>query len=253
MRQKNSMRLYLAGEYPYGMEFADNLDIQGFLVSYWYILNGKGWDVVKYANKRNTKVFLDSGAFSAFISGAKINLNDYIDFCKKYNHLFNVIASLDVIMDWKSTRSNHLSMREAGINSIPCFHVGEPFEFLNELVQNNDYIALGVAGNQSKHNSIMAWLIRCYQIIGRKKIHGFALTSPRIMASFQWYSVDSTAWLMAALFRRKYLEIENLRIKTYRIKIQDKNEYNDTFYNNAKIMLEWTQSLTRQRTKSNAI
>lgn len=194
------MRYYFAGADAGGdYEVFGGFTGVSFLVSYWYILNGKGWDTVKYARNNDIPLFLDCGAFSALMSGAKIDILEYIGFVKKHQKTFEVVASLDVIGDWEATKNNHLMMREAGVNTIPTFHVNSPFEALVELLQDNDYIALGVAGMQQRRNGLMRWLIKCFQLKQEHNpngdYHGFALTSSKIMSSFRWRSVDSTSWI----------------------------------------------------------
>lgn len=196
------MRLYLAGSDVAANHVAlEGLENLALLVSYYYIMNGKGEQVINWAFDRGVPVFLDSGAFTAMTMKTEIRLREYIDFCHAQGAKFEVMASLDVIGDWQATWRNHVAMREAGIESIPCFHVNEPFEALQQMVQTNEHIAIGVAGNQRNRGAVMRFLIRCFQIIpSRVRVHGFALTSSLIMRSFPWTSVDSTTWLISRKF-----------------------------------------------------
>lgn len=260
------MQLYLAGTDVSGRcHILDGLKNLGLLVSYWYIVNGKGWRVVEWANERNVPVFLDSGAFSAMNSGAAINLNEYIDFCLAHQKRFEVVASLDVIMDHKATAHNHMVTKEAGVNSIPTFHVREPFEFLSELAADNDYIALGVAGMQtswSHRSKIPAWITRCFQVarlvnptIG---LHGFAITSPKLMQMYPWRSVDSTTWLFANAHKELLIrhgatlkrvgtgKPENLRKYGGRFR-HLLNSGDKALKHNAQTMLNFASDITRFR------
>lgn len=269
------MRLYLAGADTSGYSPHLEIPIVGglaFLVSYWYVINSRGWDIIEYANNNNIPVFLDSGAFSAMTLGSNIDINEYIEFCKDYKDRFEVIASLDVIGNWENTEINHIKMRDAGINSIPCFHVREPFEFLERLLKDNDYIAVGVAGNQRLTTKVMTWLTKVFSIRNNInpdcKIHGFALTSGTVMSNFDWYSVDSTAWLAGRRFNRVY-KIDGNKLFSFsdrdnRFKMEP--EYKLLLSNkptreqvlkmdvhNALKMIEWVQMLARSRTKANVI
>lgn len=256
------MRLYLAGSDAAG----DHLNLSGLenlrlLVSYWYVLNGKGQDVIDWANKNNVDVFLDSGAFSALMLGAKININEYIDYCLKNKSCFSVIASLDVIGDWKGTRNNHQIMKDAGVDSITAFHVNEPFDALIDMLHTENYIALGVAGMQKRSAQIMSWITKCYklksEINNDCKFHGFGLTSPKVMYSFDWYSVDSSTWFNARRFGqtvlrdgikfRKFGKSDKLMMKKYGNKVANilpprtakTEDYNKLLRFNAQQMLEW--------------
>jgi hypothetical protein len=242
------MRLYLAGAEGDIDTIERLLPLKPrVLLSYWYILNGKAWDCVEYCNKNNVPIFLDSGAYSAMTSNAKLKVNEYIDFCLKEKDRFDVIASLDVIMDWKATEKNHLTMKSAGVVSIPCFHVAEPFDFLKKLTEGNDYIALGVAGNQRRNKAVMQWLIKCHSILKGKKVHGFGLTGFTVMKSFNWFSVDSTTWHVGSRFGH-VLDINTLSQKKDHTGKSAKqlNEYN------AKVLLMWIKRLNEQRRNANS-
>lgn len=266
------MRLYLAGAGVDGRcHILDGLDNLALLVSYWHILNSKGWAVVNWANEQGVPVFLDSGAFSAFNSGAQINLSDYIAFCKEHKDKFDAIASLDVIADWKASEINYNKMRQAGIDySIHTFHIKEPFSFLEELITENDYIALGVAGTQTRweyKRHLWRWLIKCFQIIQEVnpvcRVHGFGLTSDKIMYSFPFYSVDSTTWLVARMFGEAIVKDGRRLVRVGRDKPKNYKKYyrlvnhllpreksqptghNDRLLRyNARTMLEWVNELS---------
>jgi len=202
------MRLYLAATEPSHTALAplaEQYDV-GYLVSYYSLVNNNraSTDVVKTAQRFSIPLFLDSGAFSAMTQGAKIDLSAYIDFCLEHADTFDLIASLDVIGDWRSTLANHRSMIEAGVESIPTFHVNEPWSALRDLLTTNSYIALGVAGQQKKRRQVMAWITRCFKL--RQEIapdclfHGFGLTSSVVLCFFPWTSVDSTTWQVGRRF-----------------------------------------------------
>lgn len=154
-------------------------------------------------------LFLDSGAFSAWTQGVEIDIQEYIAFIKEHEHILEVYANLDVIgvggkqpnrLTAEMTLKNQKIMEDAGLKPMAVFHFGEPFEFLEYYVQNNEYIALGVAGNTGK--KIQPWLDDCFSNYicdekgyPRRKIHGFAVTSLSNMIRYPWYSVDSTSWV----------------------------------------------------------
>lgn len=165
------------------------------------------------------KLFLDSGAFSAWTQGAEINIEKYIEFIQENKDIIHIYANLDVIKvrnpdttsknKWigpnretaEKTLENQRIMEDAGLNPLPCFHYGEPFEYLKFYVENYDYIALGVAGNSGM--ALMPWLDECFEkyICDEKgfpkvKVHGFAVTSLKVMLRFPWFSVDSTTWVL---------------------------------------------------------
>ena len=76
---------------------------------------------------------MDSGAFSAWKSGAQIDVTQYIATAKELlatDPTLSEVYALDVIGDHKATLKNVETMWEAGIAPIPTFHEGEPEKVL---------------------------------------------------------------------------------------------------------------------------
>lgn len=172
-------------------------------------LEGK-WFHVNIKNKVN--IFLDSGAFSALTQGIEIDINQYIDFIKKHLDVLEVYANLDFIpgkntasskkISAEKTLQNQRIMEEAGLSPLPCFHVGEPLEYLEYYIKNYDYIALGGMVGKQK-STLIPWLDMVFgkficdkNGMPKVKVHGFGLTSLPLMLRYPWYSVDSTSWVM---------------------------------------------------------
>lgn len=160
----------------------------------------------------NVNLFLDSGAFSAWRQGTEIDIHNYIDFIKRHEDIIDVYANLDVIgiggkqpneATARMTLENQRIMEEAGLDPLPCFHFGEPLEYLDYYVKHYDYLALGVAGNTGV--TLMPWLDVCFgdyicdkDGYPKVKAHGFAVTSLAVMLRYPWYSADSTYWVMTS-------------------------------------------------------
>ncbi len=166
------------------------------LLSYWYY---KDTDLdqlfAKYFTEPYPDVFADSGAFSAMTQGVTITIPKYVEWIKRWKHLFSSYANLDVIKDAEATWRNQQIMEDMGTTPLPCFHVLEEWLWLEHYIERYPYIALGVAGMQARRDEIMAWITKCYQIAkGESVFHGFGLTSWNVMKSFPWYSVDSSSW-----------------------------------------------------------
>ncbi len=179
-------------------------------------------------SKKKVDLFLDSGAFSAWTQGAYINIKEYIKFIKENEDVLQVYANLDVIKvrdaedkKWigpneasaAATWKNQKIMEKAGLNPLPCFHFGEPWEYLERYVAEYPYLALGVAGNSG--TTLMPWLDDCFKNhicdkegMPKIKIHGFAVTSLKVMMRYPFYSVDSTSWVvtgrMGSIFVPRY-------------------------------------------------
>jgi hypothetical protein len=151
---------------------------------------------------------LDSGAFSAFNSGKEIKLSQYIDDCKRLlgeesehdNKLVEIFA-LDVIGDWRATLKNTELMWKAGIEAIPCYHVGEPWEYLLHIARAYPKIALGgVALQRGKKK--MEWAMQCFARVWPKKIHGFGFGSEQAIMALPWHSADASTWSNPCRFGR---------------------------------------------------
>ena len=183
--------------------------VEHMLESYHYVKIQKMVDAM---NEDSVKIFLDSGAFSAYTLGVELSVADYVDYIKKNMNLVRVedgilMASvLDGIGDPLQTYRNQLEMEARGIRPLPCFHAGEDEKYLEYYIQNYEYITLGgMVGSSALQ--LMKWLDRIwdrYLVDGsgrpKIKVHGFGITSMPIMEAYPWYSVDSSSWVQTAAF-----------------------------------------------------
>lgn len=183
--------------------------IPNILESYHYVGKQSFVDAMR---NNGAKVFLDSGAFSAYTLGAKLSLWEYCEYIKRNKDIIRVedgilMASvLDGIGDPLQTYRNQLDMEHFGVRALPCFHSGEDTRYLDWYTRNYDYITLGgMVGASSKQ--LMVWLDRIWgkHLIdgaGRPKlkVHGFGITSVPIMEAYPWHSVDSSSWIQTAAF-----------------------------------------------------
>lgn len=145
-------------------------------------------------------VFLDSGAFSVWNSGASIDLDKYIHFLRLHGEEYDAYAGLDIIGDWRGTLRNCKKMRLAGLHPLPTFHKGEPFEALEEMCREYRHIAVGGAAMLPKACRRQffdkAWAV--IQKYPDTKVHGFGMTDFTLARAYPWYSVDSTTACRAA-------------------------------------------------------
>jgi hypothetical protein len=179
------------------------------LESYHYIHKDS---FVQAIREKNDKIFLDSGAFSAYTLGVDIDLPTYCDYIKRNSDIIRidegiVMASvLDGIGDPQKTYENQLAMEAHGVRPLPCFHAGEDERYLERYVKNYEYITLGgMVGSSTKQ--LMIWLDRIwdrYLTDGsgrpRIKVHGFGITSVPIMETYPWWSCDSSSWIQSAAY-----------------------------------------------------
>jgi len=218
------MILYLAGAEQEHPEVLSRLVNSNLLFSYIYnpdkvisiphtILNGKS--------------FVDSGAFSAWTKGVKINTDMYIYWLNKNDNSIDLFGQLDVIpgdrnqiFSQKNVKKsgyeswlNYLYMRDRVISPkklLYTFHIGEPKEYLKMALEWKDsdgqpipYIALG--GLVGKPTEVRRnFLNMCFNIIrlssnSKVKVHTFGMTERKLLEEFPITSADSTSWIMTGV------------------------------------------------------
>ena len=187
------MKIYFAGE---GYETVQGTNKANVLISYFYLNYKKkhtdlkkkyGWD----------KLFVDSGAFTAYTQNVKINILQYVDYIKK--GYADYYAVLDVIGDAEKTNKNLKFMEKQGVNPLPCFHYGEDWKWLDVYCGSYDYICLGGMVPISTPE-LKKWLDVVFYKYPKQKFHGFGLTSTELMKRYSWHSVDSSTWVVHMKF-----------------------------------------------------
>ena len=209
---------------------------------------------LKKGDSNPIKIFVDSGAFSAWTLGTKIDVDDYIDLINNNKDYIEVAASVDcipglphsttvatheeVVKSCEDTWNNFLYMRSKmdDVNKLLyTFHVGEPWKFLKQALEYEDkhgkltYIALGgLVGKNSK--LIYNFIKQATQIIKESnnpnvRVHIFGVTNLKTLRSFKITSADSTTWVKGAAYGNLYIngQIVNVSNET---KLSDKNVFN---------------------------
>lgn len=204
-------------------------------------LNDRGaigeWGEALRANKDcKSKLFIDSGAFTAHTKGAELDVDEYIDFCNKNDDIFTVFAQVDTIpgefgrpytreelaeapeLSWK----NYLYMApkcKSRDKLIPIFHQQEDFKWLENMLEYTHpdtgehikYIGISTR-NDCPRKDKEKWLTKVFDIIARSsnpnvKTHAFGMTSFPLLEQFPFTSADSTAWIMVSVNGNIYTDI----------------------------------------------
>lgn len=179
------------------------------LESYHYVGKER---MVQYIRDSGIKVFLDSGAFSAWTLGATLSIADYCQYILEHQDIIRtedgiLMASvLDGIGDPLQTYRNQLEMEARGVRPLPCFHFGEDERYLQHYLANYEYITIGgMVGKTTAQ--LMTWLDRIWNnhmVDGsgrpRIKVHAFGVTSIPLMESYPWHSCDSSSWVQVSAF-----------------------------------------------------
>jgi hypothetical protein len=140
---------------------------------------------------------LDSGAFSAHMSGVKIDLGEYRAFVEEKGSFYESIAALDDIADWRKSVANWRAMEDMGV--FPTYHEGEPPELFVEYAEEQ-LIRGGWVGFGAQRPIVPERLLGCLRehrdnlgdLAEKVHIHGFGLTM--YSAAFPFQSTDSTLW-----------------------------------------------------------
>jgi hypothetical protein len=140
---------------------------------------------------------LDSGAFSAHVSAARgVTVAQYLDVARELRAAdprLTEIYSLDVIGSWRQTLAHTEQLWRGGIEAIPCFHHGEPWDVLRGYARDYPKVALGgVAGLPPTK---LTWARTCFDLIWPARVHGFAFAGRRALLTLPFDSVDASNWL----------------------------------------------------------
>lgn len=242
---KAYMKLYLAG-----MEesVVDKIDCNAL---FSYIDQGKmQFDNLKDFIKPG-KLFIDSGAFSAWTRGKKVDVKEYINWLNERADDIHLCGQVDVIPGDRvfgatitqvreaaqKTWDNYLFMRKRmkkPESLLYTFHTGEPIEFLERALEWKDengnyipYIALG--GMVGKpHNVRDKFLENCFVAIRKSsnpnvKVHAFGMTDFDLLEKYPIHSADSTSWIMVGAMGNVMTDFGNICVSERQK--SDKNHY----------------------------
>lgn len=169
----------------------------------------------------NRLLMLDSGAYSVWKSGARIDIDQYIDFCQQ-NPAISYYVNLDVIPGTAATSPTVQDIEDAAAQGwknyckmirrldfdkvIPVFHRGESLKWLEKMLGiEAPYIGLGGTAGSVSRRAVIKWLNQVREVVvvnGQSvvRVHGFGINSLELLRRFPWYSVDSAGWLILASF-----------------------------------------------------
>jgi hypothetical protein len=181
-----------ADKYPFHVDAPEPL-APALLVSYYYL---KPFQGARHRYHFRDWV-MDSGAFSAHNSGVTINLQEYIDTCKRLldeDDKLTEVFALDDIGSWQAGLHNTEEMWKQGVEAIPTFHPGkEPWDLLKGYAKDYPKIALGgVVGMPAKQKKYM--VEQCFARVWPCKIHGLGMSGENMVMSFPFHSVDASNW-----------------------------------------------------------
>ena len=209
--------IYFVTSEKEGLRSASNVGSH-LLLSFYF---RKSWVGLLGQLEDLSRIFLDSGAYSLFMNHVKKGDGyafydsqefwDYVDsyaaFVKRHRDIIRTYVSVDVIRDpERSWAVQRYLEDEHGLRPLPVYHYGEDIKWLKKYMDNYAYIGTGgLAGNDTKHTFIshgdrMFRLLCNSRGKPKVKVHGFAMTSPEMVARYPWYSVDSATHRLQAAY-----------------------------------------------------
>lgn len=177
---------------------------------------------------------------------------EYGEYILQNKDYLDVYVNLDVVNNPEETWKNQEFYESMGLSPLPVFHVGEDFKWLRKYISKGyDYIAIGGL-IPNPYNVLVPILDNLWtnyltdkEGMPLLKVHGFAVTSVKLMIRYPWYSVDSTSWQKFAVYgtviipklnavnKRDYtlspqgVFFSNKSSKKFEIKGKHYNTYND--------------------------
>lgn len=173
-----------------------------------------------------SKLFIDSGAFSAHTKGKVVDVDDYINYINSIDDYVYIFAQVDHIPGRfgqpktpeelaeapKLSWDNYLYMVDkvkSRDKLLPIYHQGEDIRWLKNMLEYTHpdgkhiwYIGISPANDQPVSEKIK-WLTEVYDVIAKSsnpnvKTHAFGMTSLNVLEQFPFTSADSTTWLITA-------------------------------------------------------
>ncbi len=171
--------------------------------------------------ERGVKIFLDSGAFSAWAKGSKIDIDDYIKFYHQYKNYIEVVVALDVIppsFEYNQIErsaeegwENFQYMKSRGVPCIHVYHQGEGLKWLRKIADESDYF--GISPNDKFPGGKLEFLKTAFSNIPKEsKTHGFGVASDKFLG-FPFYSIDSSKAIIGQKFMRILVPVDGKMVK----------------------------------------
>lgn len=222
--------LYFAGKvYDEVMQFAQQLNVCKLFTQDGERDAINEWADKKQAGTLKSKLFVDSGAYTAFTQGSEVDIDEYIAYINSITNNIDLFAEVDKIPGKKRgippteeellqapeiSWNNYLYMRSRVIHKnklLPIFHQGEDFKWLKNMLEwrdedGNPIEYIGISGSkQLSAKERLTWYYKVFEIIElssnpKVKTHGFGTSSIKTLEMIPFTSSDATSWIRTAAF-----------------------------------------------------
>lgn len=188
------------------------------------LIDRKNIEIWCREKSHKNKLFVDSGAYTAYTKGISVDADDYIEYLNSLTDSLTIFAQLDKIPGMFNRPKTKQEMYEAPIKSwenylymrsrlkepkklLPIFHQGEDFKHLINMLEWTDekgehipYIGVSPAFDLP---GLENFLDMSFDIIRNSsnpnvKTHAFGMTRLDILEKYPYTSADSTSWKLCA-------------------------------------------------------
>lgn len=164
------------------------------LVAYPYM---QGQIQVIRENADIVRLLVDSGAFTAWKAGKKIELDDYCRFIESLPVEPWRYFTLDVVGDPEGTLRNYETMLRRGFKPVPIFTRGEDPSVLENYYKTSDVVGLGgLVGTQGNRGFVRGIM----RHVRDRKVHWLGFTVFDFVKVYRPYMCDSSSWTSGSRF-----------------------------------------------------
>jgi hypothetical protein len=152
-------------------------------------------------NPENYRLIVDSGAFSVYNAGERIELEDYCKFIRWVESRVSLEAyiQLDVVFNEIETLKNYNLMIERGFKPAPVFTRGADENYFHELLERDEYVFVGGVQTGINSEAFAKWVLENSK---DKRVHLLAFIRPDLINHFKPFSVDASSWSCTSRFGR---------------------------------------------------
>jgi len=202
------MKFFFAGaENPTHFPVLEKLKMPYILMSYYNIRDRRNIEnYLKNCKKFGAEIMLDSGAHTLQKGKVSIDfdkyVDSYIDFLKKYGKYFEAFVELDVdnivglerVEKWTEKIT-----KEVGRQPIVVWHRGRGFDYWKKMCEKYEYVGFSGFVSGTGQGEVPNKYVGIFLNVAKQnktKVHGFGYTKPELVKRYNFYSVDSSSWLI---------------------------------------------------------
>lgn len=213
--------------------------------------------IAKKTRRNSSKLFVDSGAFTAWTKGVSIDVDGYIDYLNNLDDAITLCAQVDCIPGIFGRVRTQKEIEDSPIKSwenylymkdklksrdklIPIFHQEESFEHLKKMLEYRhsdgkpiSYIGISPSNDRSQSDK-EDFIAESFYLIKNSsnpnvKTHAFGMTNLSMLERYPFTSADSTSWKMSAAFGSIMTRFGTILISSEQLKDKKHIEYMPSF------------------------